>query len=87
MLWRDVLDLLVASVLEEELERPLQTDAEIGMRTNPYRRAVEREGQRRSGVQRVDPEDLARPEIERIVHDQVGETGDARIGHPCLIQD
>ena len=87
LLRRDVLDLLVRPVLEQELESALESDAEIRKRPGADRRAVERERERRGGVERVDPKDLARLELQRVVDDQVGESGDACVGHVCLIPD
>ena len=49
--------------------------------------AVERERERGGRVERVDPKDLARLELQRVVDDEVGESGDARVGHVCLIPD
>ena len=69
------------------LEGALESDAEIWERTRADRRAVERERERRSGVERVDPKDLARLELQRVVDDQVGESGNTCVGHVCLIPD
>jgi hypothetical protein len=83
----DVLDLLRRPVLEQELEGALEALAGIRERTGANRRPVERKHERRGGVERVDPKDLARLELQRVVDDEVGEAGDASVGHVCLIPD
>ena len=66
---------------------PSSPRLEIRKRAGADRRAVERERERRGRVERVDPKDLARLELQRVVDDEVGESGDARVGHVCLIPD
>ena len=74
-------------MVEEKLERALEPQARARESAGADRRAIELERERRRRVERVDPENLARLELERVVDDQVGEPGDARISHVCLIPD
>ena len=87
LLRRDVLDLLARAVFEEQLERALEPQARVWKGAGADRGAVELEHERGRRVERVDPEDLARLKLERVVDDEVGEPGDAWIGHACLIPD
>src|SRR4029079_2408471 len=72
LLRRDVLDLLGRAVFEEQLERPLEPHARVWQGAGAHRGAVETPCERRRRVERVDPEDLARLKLERVVDDEVG---------------
>jgi hypothetical protein len=78
---RDVLELLVVGLREQQLRQPLELEVDIRVRAGGERGAVDLDPERCGHRRRVDAEHLARLQAERVVDDELAQAGDAWIAH------
>ena len=79
---RHPLDLLVRAFLEEDLGKPVDGDARIGVRTVSERGAVEGDHEREGDGAAVEPDQVTGAQAERVPRDEVCEPLDAHVLHP-----
>jgi hypothetical protein len=77
----DEVELRLGAVSDEDLGQLLELDVRVRKRLGPQPGSVELNRERQAHVRRVDAEDLARLEGERVPDDQVAEAREARVGH------
>ena len=82
---RDVLQLLVVGLGEQQLRQALELEVDVRVRPCREGGAVDLDRERRRHRRRVDAQHLARLEAERVVDDELAQAGDAWIAHFFLV--
>ncbi len=82
---RQVGDLLVGALGDEDLVQPVERQVRVRIRAGSDGGAVEREGERLGDRVAVDAEHLASSERERVPDDEIGKTLDALVDHRSVI--